>query len=277
LAERIPLEDEFGDIIAKARFGLKRSTAHVALSAGVAEGALRSLEGYERQPSDREVAGIATALGLNADRLAAVVNGSWRPEDEPMDGDAQSQVVRLLNYVGGYPVFSYLLACRRTKQAVAIDTAADGEQVLREAQQRGLALQAVLLTHGHGDHVEDVAMVQERAGIPVVMGPTLPIPSGVQSMERIGDGETYSVGDVSIELRRTPGHTPDCVTYVSGKVAISGDVLFAGSLGRANFSYDAIRESVRTRLFTLSDDTRIYPGHGPSTTVGEEKAHNPFF
>ena len=273
----IPLEDEFGDIIAKARFGLKRSPRSVALEAGIAESVLTSLENYERKPSRDEAVAIAKALGLNGERVYAVATGAYHPKDETTDGDDDAQVIRLTTDTGMFTVHSYLLVCRATGETAIVDTAANGRQALDAIRERGLQPRLILLTHGHGDHIDEVDLVQRETRVPVIAGKKLDTPKGVDPIERLADGESVEVGNLRITLRDTPGHTPACVTFVSGKSAFSGDVIFAGSLGRGNFSYDAVRNSAKNVVLSLPDDTRIHPGHGPSTTVGEEKAHNPFF
>jgi len=277
MATSLPLEDEFGDIIAKARFGLKRSPRSVALEAGIAESVLTALENYERKPSREEAFALAKALGLNGERLYAIATGAYRPKDEPADGDETAQVIRLTTDTGMFKVHSYLLVCRATGETAIVDTAANSRQVLDALHQRRLRPRFILLTHGHEDHIAEVDIVQRETGVPVLAGRKLETPPGVDRMERLADGQSVAVGKLHVTLRDTPGHTPACVTFVSGKSAFCGDVLFAGSLGRGNFSYDAVRNSAKNVLFSLPDDTRLYPGHGPSTTVGEEKAHNPFF
>ncbi len=271
----IPLEDEFADIVAKAR--LAQSPEEVAKAAGVSEQDLRALENYERQPTEHEARALARVLNLDADRLLAVANGTWSPAKETVDGDAQAQVIRLKNFVGGYPVFSYLLVCRDTQEAAVVDTAADPDQILDELRKRALTPKAIFVTHDHADHVEGLGQIQKSLGVPVVTGDGVEALRNVGEQVRLVDGETYRIGNLEVRLAKTPGHSAGCATFVAGSVAFSGDTIFAGSVGRPNHSYEAIRSSILDKLFTLPDSTRLYPGHGPSTTVGEERAHNPFF
>ena len=271
----IALEDEFGDIIGKARAGMGKSLSAVAAEAGIAEGELRALESYERAPSTEENAAIAKAVGLDADRLYAIATEAWAPEDEPGVVDADADVIRLQNFVGGYPVFSYILVCRKTKSAAVIDTAAAPEQALDAVKEHGLNAQAILLTHEHADHVEGVDAVQQALKVPAVLGEDMRPPRGVGEHFRLGDDDTYRVGSLDVRVLTTPGHSKGCVTFASGGIAFIGDLIFAGSMGKPNYSFEASHASVE-KLFALSDATRLYPGHGPSTTIAEEKAHNPF-
>lgn len=273
--ERIPLEDEFGDIIGKARFGLKKSVADVANAARVSEADLNALENYERKPTRAESDALARALNLNADRLWAVATGAYQPAAETSDGDDTTQVIRLRNDVG-FTVYAYLLVDRKSGDTAIVDTAAHPDQILAAIQAKGLKPRAILLTHQHADHIEGVDKLQKKTGVPVVAAKNAELPDTLENVVRLGDGETYDAGNVHVRLLETPGHTPGCAMYVTGNVAVSGDVLFAGSAGRGNYSYASVLSSIRDKVFRLPDSTRLYPGHGPSTTVGEEKAHNPF-
>ena len=271
----IGLEDEFGDIVGKARAGLGKSLSAVAAGSGVSESDLRALESYERLPTAGEASAIASVLGLDANRLYDIATEAWAPAEEPDGVDPAADVIRIQNLVGGYPVFCYVLVCRKTKSAAVVDTAAAPEKVLAAVKRHGVTVSAILLTHDHGDHVEGVGRVQSELGVPVVFGDDMLAPAGVDEHFQLGDGDTYRVGDVDVRMMKTPGHSAGCVTFVSGAIAFIGDVIFAGSIGGPNFSFDASMSSV-AKLFELPDTTRLYPGHGPSTTIGEERAHNPF-
>lgn len=271
----IALEDEFGDIIGKARSGLGKSPSAVAAESGVSEADLGALESYKRLPTEAETRAIAGAVGLDAARLYAIATEAWAPDEEPEVVDPAADVIRIQNFVGGYPVFCYILVCRKTKSAAVVDTAADPDKVIAAAKGHGLNVQAILLTHDHADHVEGVGKVQKEFGAPVVHGEDMRVPSEVGENFQLGDGDTYRVGELDVKMLKTPGHSAGCVTFVAGGVALIGDLIFAGSMGKPNYSFDASKSSV-VKLFELPDATRLYPGHGPSTTIGEERAHNPF-
>jgi len=147
--------------------------------------------------------------------------------------------------------------------------------VLAAVESHALNVQAILLTHDHADHVEGVGAVQKEFGAPVILGEDMALPSDVGEHFRLGESDTYRIGELDVKMMKTPGHSAGCVTFVAGGVALIGDLIFAGSMGKPNYSFEASKASV-AKLFQLPDPTRLYPGHGPSTTIGEEKAHNPF-
>ena len=272
----IELEDEFGDIIGKARLGLRRSLEETAKDAGLPTDLLRDFENYERSPNRDETGKVASALQLDGERLWAIASGKWAPAEEPEDADPDARVIRLMNYVGGWPVFSFLLVCKKTNACAIVDTAAHPEQIIETAEREELNPSLILLTHGHADHVEGVDALQKRFKVPVVMGEDMKPPRHLGETAHLAEGETVHVGELTVKMMKTPGHSEGCVTFLCGSLAIIGDVIFSGSIGKPNRSYEQSRASA-AKLLALPDNTRLYPGHGPSTTVGEEKAHNPFF
>ena len=149
--------------------------------------------------------------------------------------------------------------------------------MLRFATKNKLAVKMILLTHAHPDHAADLPRLREETGAHVFA----PEREAVPGAESIKEGKHFQLGQIEIETRVTWGHSPGGMTFVvSGLgrgIAIVGDSLFAGSMGGGNVSYpDALRNNLE-KILTLPNDTIICPGHGPMTTVGEEKTHNPFF
>jgi glyoxylase-like metal-dependent hydrolase (beta-lactamase superfamily II) len=149
--------------------------------------------------------------------------------------------------------------------------------MLRFAKHHQLHVELILLTHTHPDHVADLPSLQEETGADVFATAREPLPGA----EPIEEGKRFALGHLQIDTRLTWGHSPGGITYVvtglADPVAIVGDSLFAGSIGGGNVSYrDALQNNLQ-KILTLPDDTIICPGHGPMTTVGEEKKHNPFF
>jgi glyoxylase-like metal-dependent hydrolase (beta-lactamase superfamily II) len=149
--------------------------------------------------------------------------------------------------------------------------------MLETIKEHGLTVKLILLTHSHGDHILELDRLVEKTGAPAFIGEKEP----VEGAESFTPGKTFSVGSLTIESRSTWGHSPGGVTYVvrglSRTVAIVGDAIFAGSMGGGNISYQDALQTNRDNILSLPEETVICPGHGPLTTVGEQKRVNPFF
>ncbi len=174
-------------------------------------------------------------------------------------------------------VNAYLVWDPASRAAAAFDTGADSGEMVGFANRQKLDVQLILLTHAHADHVADLPRLREETGADVYT----PTRETVPSAELNEEGKRFRLGNLQIDTRLTWGHSPGGMTYVvtglAHPIAIVGDSLFAGSMGGGNVSYhDALRNNLE-KILTLPDDTIICPGHGPMTTVGEEKKHNPFF
>ncbi len=274
------LEDEFADIIKKARAGQAMGLYQVATASGLAAPVLRELETGQRPPTRAEVFALADAFHLDGAKLAAIACDGWEPA--PPASHLSEHVLTIHGDIGGYAVKGYLLYDPATRDAVMIDTGYNPESMLKNIAQQGLQLRAVCLTHGHADHADGMDEILARHQVPVYIGEgdwgLLKWKPPAASRKYVGDGETISVGEKEVRFLKTPGHTPGGVCYLTNDCCFVGDTLFAGSIGRANPSslYATHLESVRRRLLPLPDDLTLFPGHGPSTTVSEEKAHNPF-
>jgi hydroxyacylglutathione hydrolase len=201
-----------------------------------------------------------------------------------------------------------ILGCETTKRAICIDPGDEAERIVEILERRGLTLQAIALTHAHMDHVGGVAALkklQPEARINLHKGdefmyqalPEQPAWIGIPraQWEALGftydppppideywtDGQKYAVGELEFEVRHCPGHTPGHVVLYEpqeNKVFV-GDVLFAGSIGRTDLpggSTEQLLDSIKNKLLTLDDDVTVYSGHGPLTTIGEERLTNPF-
>jgi len=191
-----------------------------------------------------------------------------------------------------------LFWCENTREAVVIDPGGDLDRVLARVDKEGLRLVKILVTHGHIDHAGAVAELAERLGLPVE-GPHqedrfwiegMPQQSkmfgfpGVRSFEPtrwLEQGDKVNFGEVELDVLHCPGHTPGHVVFfhAPSKLVQVGDVLFQGSIGRTDFprgDYDTLIASIREKLFPLGDDVRFIPGHGPMSSMGEERRFNPF-
>jgi glyoxylase-like metal-dependent hydrolase (beta-lactamase superfamily II) len=275
---QIALEDNFGDIVGKAQRGLGLTDAELARQVGVSAERLRELKsgipaGLLSTALSRLIHPLAAALHLGPDALVASARGSWRPrEQEPLDGFAAFTTPFDDMTVNAYVVFD-----PQTRQAAAFDTGADADPMLQFIREKRLTLALILLTHTHTDHVFELDRLKDATGAKAYVSEREPLPGA----EPFVDGKEFALGALKIETRRTSGHarggTTFVVTGLVRRLAMVGDALFAGSMGGGLVSYDEALRTNRAGIFTLPDDTIICPGHGPLTTVGEEKLHNPFF
>lgn len=192
---------------------------------------------------------------------------------------------------------TYLVAAASGDDAVIIDPGQDSaEPLLAAVAASGLSVRAVLLTHGHVDHVWNAAEVASALGVPAYLHPAdrymLDDPGAAvgagasgweievpKDLELLEDGQRFTFGPLGLEARHTPGHTPGHCVFLTDGLVISGDLIFAGSVGRTDFpggSMDELLDSIRRVVMPLEDSVTIVSGHGPATTVGEERATNPF-
>ena len=266
----IALEDGFADVVGKAQRGLRLSDTELAEKARVSSQKIRKLR--EGEFDELALLRVAGVLNLAARALCELAAGEWRPEKIEMDGLAQFST-----RFHDMAVNSYLLWNPGNREAVAFDSGADAESLLNLAAKQNLKIKAILLTHAHPDHVADLEKLRAQSSAPVYVSSHEPVPDA----ELIEEGKKFVIGSLKIETRLTWGHSRGGMTYVvhglPRPVAVVGDSLFAGSMGGGSVSYeDALRNNLE-KILTLPDKTVICPGHGPMTTVGEEKIHNPFF
>lgn len=276
----MPLEDDFCDIVKKARMGLGRSVESLAQASGLKLGDLQALESARRRPTAEEVRAIASAMALRPDPLAEIADGNWMPMAPP----AATCVETILGSVGGYEVKGYIV--HDSGEAVFIDTAYNPSAMIEFLTTHHFHLTAICLTHGHSDHADGLEELLDHARVPVYLGDAdeslLSWTPPRAQLHPPQSGGTLKVGRLIISFMTTPGHTPGGACYHLSEgplpMCFVGDTLFAGSIGRSNPStlYSTHLKSVREQVLTLSPDTILFPGHGPATTVREEIAHNPF-
>ncbi len=280
----MPLEDEFCDIIKKARSGIGQTVGQLARQAQISLGELEILEKGVRAPSESEVESCARALSLKPESLKAVAIEQWEPVPSP--AWVEAAVVTIRGDIGGYEVKGYVLFDSGTKEAVFIDTAYNAGTMLAEIHKRGFKLVGICLTHGHADHAGGLDQILQEWSVPVYLGhgdfSLLPWKPPQENLVVPHDQQKISVGARIVTCLATPGHTPGGFCFQVGiggeELCFVGDTLFAGSIGRSNpFSlYPDHLRSVRECVLRLSENTVLLPGHGPATTVKEEKVYNPF-
>lgn len=276
----MPLEDDLCDIIKKARAGLGLSIRNVALDSGLNESEISRLERGELPRDRNQVRGLAEALGLRPEPLEQIAIDKW----EPIDRGIPPWVETIHGSVGGYGVQGYIV--HDTGQAAVIDTGYNARQMITALIDRNLNLVGICLTHGHADHTEGIDELLAHREVPVYLGlddrALLSWRPAARLLHQPEDGLAIKVGQRTIRCLATPGHTPGGICYQMDDpeqpLCFVGDTLFAGSIGRSNpFTlYETHLDSVRRRLLTLPGEVRLLPGHGPATTVAEEREHNPF-
>ncbi len=191
-----------------------------------------------------------------------------------------------------------LLWCEETKQGAVVDPGGDLDQILEAAAEEGVTISKILLTHAHIDHAGGTGELAQKLGIPIEgphEGDQYWIDGLPQQAKMFGfppalpfkpdrwlhQGDTVKVGNVTLDVRHCPGHTPGHVVFFSpgDRLAIVGDVLFQNSIGRTDFpggNYDQLISAIKDNLLPLGDDVAFIPGHGPMSTFGDEKKYNPF-
>jgi glyoxylase-like metal-dependent hydrolase (beta-lactamase superfamily II) len=271
------LEDHWGDILRKGRMMAGVSLAAAARAGGINSAELSAWEATGQVTGAPDYQALARAIGLDGAKLEGIARG-WRPQAQDLK---QWRQLRQFTSAGeGLTVNCFLGWDEETREAGLFDTGFDAAAVLKAIGAEGLRLRHVFITHSHHDHVHALAVIREAHPQAEVHSNAARAPL----RHRLQAGTVFRLGALAVEYRETPGHAADGVTYLiadwpagAPRVAVVGDAIFAGSMGRGNDSWDLARGKVREHILSLPPATLICPGHGPLTTVGEEQDYNPFF
>jgi len=270
---RIPLEDNFNDVINKTQRGLKISDEALAKRAEVSAEDLAAVKGGT--PIFAVIRRVARHLHLGPDALEALAKKEWYPQQP--------------NFPTGFAAFntsfedmtvnSYLVWDSRSKLAAAFDTGADCQAMVDTIHAEKLKVQYLFITHTHDDHIADLADLAAATKGEVWASELEPVKfPGAKTFK---ENAHFHLGPIAIKTLFTWGHSPGMTTfYITGlswPLAIVGDSIFASSMGGSATHFAEQYQHNREKILTLPNDTVLACGHGPLTTLGQEKRHNPFF
>ncbi|SDF10950.1 MBL fold metallo-hydrolase [Sporolituus thermophilus] len=197
--------------------------------------------------------------------------------------------------VGSLGTNCYIVYCEKTRAAAVIDPGGNAEEILAVINGENLKVECIINTHGHADHIQANAKIKQATCAPIFIhrddadmltsihrNLSAFIGGGIKcepADRLLQDGDIIHVGEIMLTVIHTPGHTPGGICLLANDVLLSGDTLFAESIGRTDFpggSYRQLIHSIKEKLMVLDDNVRVLPGHGPETTIGWERQHNPF-
>jgi hydroxyacylglutathione hydrolase len=271
------LEDEFGDVLRKASRGTGLDAAALAARSGLAAADITAWQQGHGAPDETGARALAKLLGLDPGKLADAAAQRWHPHTVlPSD-------VRHHPH-DPHPSNGYLFFLDDGKTAALIDPAGLPATILGAIAEGPFALRYILITHKHADHCDataDISRAFPDAEIVMHRSDVSAIGELGKRAKPIVDGDELPFGAAaSIRMLHTPGHTDGSSCFLFRSTLFTGDTLFAGSVGGVfseTATYQTLLDSVRFKLFTLDEATVVAPGHGPPSTIGEERAHNPFF
>jgi len=271
------LEDHLGDIIRKGRQARGVTPQAAAHAAGVTETDFNSFEETGRISAVVHFQALGQVIGLDGSKLERIGQG-WQPASR--DLSQWRELRQITTTANDITVHCYLVWDEVSREAALFDTGWDAGPIFQIIDENGLTLRHLFLTHTHEDHIAAMGAVRAKH-------PKIHLHSnakGAPPQHRNRANDFIHLGSLRMTNRDTPGHAEDGVTYIIGNwpddaphVAFVGDAIFAGSIGSGNPSWELARQKVREQILTLPDETLLCPGHGPFTTVAEEKANNPFF
>ncbi len=282
------LEDLFGDVVGKARRGQELSMKYVTDALDIELDDWKKLERYEWIPEKSTIARIGGFLGLDIRKLQVCAKGGFfplKPSGDSFSG-LKVEMIRLyedLNQqMDTMSMNGFLLICSNTQKAAFIDPGFEFRKIMGFIEKSNVILEKIFLTHGHYDHFTALRdLVQETGAEVYVSKKDAPMLSDEVNLvsEKLEGNERIKIGEIDLRVAETNGHTPGGVSFIGQGFAFVGDALFAGSIGgtRKKESFNIQKSAVEYNILSLLDNTVLFPGHGPATTVGEERKNNPFY
>jgi hydroxyacylglutathione hydrolase len=275
ITQPLPLEDAWNDVLSKAIHGTAVDDKNLAASANIIPATLKTILAGELPPDDT-LRRLAIAVGL---RPTAVLDSAHkRFQPKPLDAARWPGIVQIPSRYMDYIVNCYLSWDIQTKDAVLFDTGTEFEPIRKLISENQLKLSAVYITHAHGDHIAILDELIKTYQVKVFA----PKQESVTGALVVQDGAEFTIGSLKAKAVLTDGHSVEHLSFVlSGNnwpapVAIVGDAIFSGSMGKGLISYSRLKQNVQDKILKLPPETLLCPGHGPTTTVEEESKHNPF-
>jgi glyoxylase-like metal-dependent hydrolase (beta-lactamase superfamily II) len=272
----MPLEDNLKYILLKAKKGLGYSNKKLIDYSGLCSQVINDLfDGRYNTDYEESLKTLAFCLKLNANALVNIAKGYYQPTIASLPKGLHQVTT---SFGKEMTVNAYIIADIQNKLAITFDTGTDCSELLRYAQKHDLTIVKSFVTHTHLDHLADIDRLMQEAQSRGY-GPSIENPLGLSP---ISDGDQMVIGQLKISVLGTHGHTPGGLSYyVAGletPVVITGDALFAGSVGGIPPTfYNTGLEHIKQKILTLPNETIICPGHGPMSTVGQELVSNAFF
>jgi hydroxyacylglutathione hydrolase len=267
----LALEDFHEDILGKAMRGLAIGKNEMAQRLGVGKPEIEAI--LSGEVDEKLIHAMAGELVLDGKKLIRSAKKEWSPLPVEL-----SDLKQISSAYGDMIVNAYVVRDKASRNAWVFDTGTDSEPIINFIEKEKLKVGAIFLTHTHRDHISCLDDLCEKTGSPKVFVHHLELFNGCEPVE---EGFQHSIDSLSLVAKHTHGHSAGGMTYVidglEKPVAVVGDAIFAGSMGGGMVSYSDALQTNRGKIMTLTDDTILCPGHGPMTTVSEEKQNNPFF